>query len=77
MQTKLKSFVGPNISGGWGWGWVGGSWYIIMPLRGPNLQVRTCKIQVKLDSKLGPSVAKSAGAWDILTDSSQLEVTYT
>ena len=29
-----------------------------MPLRGPNLQVRTCKIQTKLDSKLGPSVAK-------------------
>ena len=30
---------------------------IILPLRGPNLQVRTCKIQTKLDSKLGPSVA--------------------
>ena len=40
-------------------GWVGGTRYIIMPLRGPNLQVRTCKIQAKLDSKLGPSVAIS------------------
>ena len=28
-----------------------------MPLHGSNLQVRTCKIQAKLDSKLGPSVA--------------------
>ena len=28
-----------------------------MPLRGPNLQVRTCKIEAKLDSKLDPSVA--------------------
>ena len=34
-----------------------GTRYIIMPLRGPNLQVRTCKIQAKLDSKLDPSVA--------------------
>ena len=38
-------------------GWVVGFVYIIMPLRGPNLQVRTCKIQSKLDSKLGPGVA--------------------
>ena len=43
--------------GGWLGGWVVGFGYIIMPLRGPNLQVRTCKIQTKLDSKLGPSVA--------------------
>ena len=40
-------------------GWVGVR-YIIMPLRGPNLQVKTC-IQTMLDSKLGPSVAKIRG----------------
>ena len=40
-----------------GGGWVGGFHHDNRAIPWPNLQVRTCKIQAKLDSKLGPSVA--------------------
>ena len=41
--------------GGW---WVGGCLHLQNKATAwPNLHVRTCKIQAKLDSKLGPSVA--------------------
>ena len=40
--------------GGW---WVGGLHLQNKATAWPNLHVRTCKIQAKLDSKLGPSVA--------------------
>ena len=58
FQTPITiSCTNFKLSGGWSGGWlVGWVRYIIMPLRGPNLQVRTCKIQAKLDSKLGLSV---------------------
>ena len=45
------------LENGLGGGWVGG--FLVKNRATPwsNLQVRTCKIQAKLDSKLDPSVA--------------------
>ena len=63
MSLEVKLLVN-GLGGGWvgGWvaGWVGG-WVVFDRNKATprsNLQVRTCKIQAKLDSKLDPSVAK-------------------